>query len=123
LLSIVAVPFIIVMLLLVAQEGHAQTAKKIKSNEDQIRESMIVISRQLGITCTYCHSTEDFKKDDKPLFKVAREHMKLTQILIDSGMDGKSGPKADCYMCHRGVSKPDYKEPLHPIVNPFKTGP
>jgi hypothetical protein len=110
-------------LLLIAQKSHAQTAKKIKSTEEQIRDSMVTISRQLGITCTYCHNTDDFKNSDKPFFKIAKEHMRLTQILIDSGMDGKSGPKADCYMCHRGQSKPDFKEPLHPIVNPHKQSP
>jgi hypothetical protein len=109
--------------LLIAQNAFSQTAKKIKSTEEQIRESMVTISRQLGVTCTYCHNTDDFKNSEKPFFKIAKEHMRLTQILIDSGMDGRSGPKADCYMCHRGQSKPNYKEPLHPIVNPLKQGP
>ncbi len=90
----------------------AQTPAKIKSDEELMRESMVVISRQLGVNCTTCHNPENFRSDKKVEFKIAKEHMKLTQILIDSGMDGKKGPKATCYMCHRGDLKPKYQEPI-----------
>ncbi len=92
--------------------AHAQTASKIKTEEEIVRENMIVISRQLGVTCTTCHNPSNFKGDGKMEFKVAKEHMKITQMLIDNGMDGKRGPKASCYMCHRGQIKPVYKEPI-----------
>lgn len=90
--------------------GNTATAAAIKASEEQMREQMIVISRQVGVTCTTCHNTDNFKSDKKDSFKIAKEHMKLTQLLIDGGMNGKTGPKADCYMCHRGQLKPDYKE-------------
>jgi hypothetical protein len=93
-------------------QAFAQTPSKIKSDEDLMRESMVVISRQLGVNCTTCHNPENFRSDKKVEFKVAKEHMKLTQLLIDSGMDGKKGPKATCYMCHRGELKPKYQEPV-----------
>lgn len=96
--------------------ARAQTPAKLKSEEEQMREVMVVISRQLGVTCTACHNTDNFKSSEKQSFKTAREHMKLTQLLIDSGMNGKSGPKADCYMCHRGELKPDYKEKVPPML-------
>lgn len=94
-----------------AATALAQTPAKIKSEEELMREQMVTISRQLGVTCTKCHNTENFKSDKKMEFKVAKEHMKITQLLIDSGMDGKRGPKASCYMCHRGELKPRYQEP------------
>ncbi len=102
---------IVFSLLFQAVPASAQTAAKIKSEEELMRETMIVISRQLGVNCTTCHNPENFKSDQKMEFKVAKEHMKLTQLLIDSGMDGKKGPKATCYMCHRGELKPKYQEP------------
>lgn len=95
-----------------AQSGTANT---IKASEDQMREQMIVISRQLGVTCTTCHNTDNFKSDKKDAFKIGKEHMRLTQVLIDNGMNGKTGPKADCYMCHRGQLKPDYKEKVSSV--------
>jgi hypothetical protein len=93
----------------------AQSASKLKSQEEEIRQSMIVISRQLGVTCTSCHKTDNFKSDEMKNFKVAREHMKITQLLIDNGFDGNKKPKADCYMCHRGKLVPDYIEKVDPM--------
>jgi hypothetical protein len=105
------------ILLFTALHAIAQTPGKLKSQEEEIREVMVTMSRQLGVTCTSCHNTDNFKSDKMNNFKVAREHMKLTQVLIDNGMDGKKDAKADCYMCHRGKLKPDYREILDPITN------
>lgn len=106
-------------LLLIApyvEQAFAQSPQKLKSQEEEIRQSMITISRQLGVTCSKCHNTENFKSDEKVPFKVAKEHLKLTQLLIDNGMDGKNGTqKADCYMCHRGQLKPDSREKIDPM--------
>lgn len=115
-LSLIA---LIVPLLLIAPDidvAHAESAQKVKSQDEEMRQTMIVMSRHLGVTCTVCHNTENFKSDEKMPFKVAKDHIKLTQLLIDNGMDGKNGhPKADCFMCHRGALKPDYKEKLDPM--------
>jgi hypothetical protein len=103
-------------ILLVAPLADAQDAQKMKSQDEEMRQSMVVISRQLGVVCTFCHITENFKSAEKLPFKVAKEHIKFTQLLIDHGMDGKSNrPKADCFMCHRGVSRPDYIEKVSPM--------
>ncbi|MFZ4403783.1 MAG: photosynthetic reaction center cytochrome c subunit family protein [Pseudobdellovibrionaceae bacterium] len=84
---------------------HAQTASKIKEKEEQIRQQMLSISKQLGVTCIECHDTENFKKTDKKNYIISVEHLKLTQMLKDNGLDGKKGPEASCYMCHRGELK------------------
>ena len=102
--------------LLAAPQSQSQSAKAVKSEDEAMREYMVVLSRQLGVTCTSCHDTGNFKKADMKNFKVAKEHMKLTQLLIDNGMDGKKSAKADCYMCHRGQEIPAYKEPLNPMT-------
>lgn len=87
-------------------------SERLKASEEAIREQMMVISRQLGVTCSACHNLKNFASTEKPEFGVSKEHMKITQILIDSGMDGRDKrPKADCFMCHRGQLKPNYKEP------------
>ncbi len=115
--------FLLLSLLLSSAQLSAQSAKSVKNKEGDIREEMIKISRQLGVTCTACHKTDNFKSGEMPTFKIAKEHMKLTQILIDKGMDGqlkdgKNATMADCYLCHRGKLHPDYKEPVHPMTNP-----
>lgn len=78
---------------------------------------MIVMTRQLGTICLNCHNNSDFTSSEKLNYKIAKEHIRLTQILIDNGMNGLNGqPKADCYMCHRGQLKPSYREPFDPIT-------
>lgn len=81
------------------------------TKEEKIREEMVVISRELGVTCNECHRVTNFSDSSKKTFKVSLNHMKLTQMLKEQGMDGKKGPMATCYMCHRGKLKPDYLEP------------
>lgn len=100
-----------IMVLLLACSSYAQTPAQLKSQEEEMRELMISMSRQLGVTCTSCHNPENFRSSAKMEFKIAKEHMKITQLLIDNGMDGKKGPKASCYMCHQGQLKPSYKIP------------
>ena len=90
--------------------AKADSAQSLKLKEEEIRQNMIVISRQLGITCTECHNMKKLSDDSLKNFQVAREHMKVVEILKANGMDGKKGPEASCYMCHRGQLKIPYKE-------------
>lgn len=102
---------VFVSILALHASGSGQSPVKIKSEEDLVRENMLSISRQLGVTCNTCHISENFKSDKKVEFKIAKEHIKITQILIDSGLNGKAGPMASCYMCHRGTLNPPFKPP------------
>lgn len=100
-----------------AQSPQIAGSERLKASEAAIREQMMIISRQLGVNCTACHNLKNFASAEKKEFGVAKEHMKLTQLLIDAGMDGREkSPKADCYMCHRGLLKPAYKEPINPLT-------
>lgn len=91
--------------------AKAQSANDLKKTEAQVRAEMLSISNQLGLTCIDCHNTNNFASDEKRLFKVAAEHIKITEILKERGFDGKRGPEASCYMCHRGEIKPPYLDP------------
>ena len=102
---------IAIPIFLIAPRSQSQSPPEIKKEEEEVRKVMRLWSRQLGVTCTTCHDSNNFRSDKLRAFKIGREHMKLTQVLIDNGMDGKKGPKADCFMCHRGDLKPNYKEP------------
>lgn len=91
----------------------AQTPEKIKKTEEEVRQEMIRISRQLGVTCTECHTTKNFKSDQKPNFKISLTHMKMVEMLKQNGLSGKGGePEASCYTCHRGHLKFEHKEKL-----------
>lgn len=90
--------------------AQAQGVQKLMKSEEEVRLEMIKISRELGVTCTTCHNVKNFKSDTLEAYKTSKEHMRITQMLKDQGFNGKTGPEATCYMCHRGKIKPDYKE-------------
>jgi hypothetical protein len=101
---------IFIMLLILSPKAYTESASKIKSKEEEVRQQMIVISRQLGVTCTECHNVQNFPSDEKKSFKIAKDHMRIVETLRSNGFDGKKGPEATCYMCHQGELHPDYKE-------------
>ncbi len=76
------------------------------------RERMVVMARQLGVTCTHCHDPSNFKSAQLTTYKVAQEHIRITNLLNSKeGFNGK--PTVDCYTCHRGEAQPAYREPVH----------
>lgn len=97
--------------------ANSQSIKTLKAEDELMRRTMVTMSRQLGVACTTCHNQKNFASAEKTEFKTAKDHMRLVQLLIDNGMDGKEKrPKADCYMCHRGKLKPDFIEPFDPMT-------
>ncbi len=86
-------------------------ADKTQPDPDTLtRESMVVIARQLGVTCTHCHDPSNFKSTQLPTHKIAQEHIRITNLLNSKeGFDGK--PTVDCYSCHRGEASPAFREP------------
>lgn len=104
-------------LLFIAPIANAQLPSKIKADDLEYREYMVKMSRHLGVSCVACHDSNNFASADKATFKISKDHIRLTQLLIDNGFDGQQGrPKADCYMCHRGKLKPDFKEKFDPMT-------
>lgn len=103
---------IFIIMMIMSPKGYTESASKLKTNEDKVRQEMIVISRQLGVTCTECHNVNNFASDEKTGFKVAKDHMRIVETLRSNGFDGKKGPEASCYMCHTGKIRPEYKEKL-----------
>ncbi|MGZ3775393.1 MAG: hypothetical protein ACXVCY_09380 [Pseudobdellovibrionaceae bacterium] len=105
-------PSFLVLLLSFYPKAHSESVTKFVTSEEKIREEMITISRELGVTCSECHNVQNFQDNSKKGFKVGKEHMKLTQMLKENGFDGKKGPLSTCFMCHRGKLVPDYKESI-----------
>lgn len=76
---------------------------------DKYRAQMITISRQLGVTCNYCHNTRNYRDKSNPKWKVAKAHIQMVDLL-NSQFKHTFSDKVDCYMCHKGVAKPEFKE-------------
>ena len=115
-LFVVFFSFSLLTLLFFAPLGHSQSAAKIKSDDELVREEMIEMSRQLSVTCTECHRVDNFMDDKKPHFKIAKDHMEIVRLLKTKGFNGKDGPLANCYMCHQGALKPAYKENMKVVA-------
>lgn len=105
--GILAAAALTLSFLLIAPTAHTEPVSQLMTKEDQIREQMISISKQLGVTCTECHNVKNFTEDTKVNFKVAREHIKIVSLLKAHGFDGKKETEASCTMCHHGKLKPD----------------
>ena len=69
-------------------------------------------SRALGVSCTHCHSEDDFSKDDKRPKRAAREmalmHFSINQDLakMQNLEPNSHGHVINCSTCHRGSIKP-----------------
>ena len=106
------------------KEG-CQNCKVIPKNtdDDQMERIMHQYTRQLGVTCNYCHPYTkpeifprrvDFVTDEDPKKRIARSMMRMTDKLNKKYFNYKNdyGPKSlqeapvSCTTCHRGISKP-----------------
>jgi hypothetical protein len=76
---------------------------------DRYRDTMIVISRQMGVTCTHCHDSKNYRDASKPTFPIAKKHMEMVDMM-NAQFKSAFTQRVDCYMCHRGQAIPDYKE-------------
>lgn len=92
-----------------AKKSAPHTTPKVKHDQEiRTRDYMIEVSRQLGVTCNYCHDVKNFRNSDMKAWKTGKEHMRIVELLNNQGF--KNGTKADCYLCHRGKAVPDFRE-------------
>ncbi len=110
---------------------------------------MMHISESLGVNCTYCHNSRQFKDWDQSTparakawygIRMTRElNLKFLEPLAPTFPDARKGPhgdvgKVDCATCHQGVYKPlfgaqmaaSYPElqgVLHPAIAPAASPP
>ena len=93
-------------------------------DEEQMERIMYKYTRQLGVTCIFCHPQTkpgitpiriDFATDDLPQKNTAREMMRMTNKINRkyfgyvndysfNSLNNKTG--ITCTTCHRGISKP-----------------
>jgi hypothetical protein len=94
------------------------------TDEDQMERIMHQYTRQLGVTCSYCHPDTkpgiipvmvDFVTDEIPKKEVARKMMRMTDKLNrkyfdyknDYGYESFKNIIISCNTCHRGIPKPN----------------
>jgi Photosynthetic reaction centre cytochrome C subunit len=92
-------------------------------DEEQMERVMYKYTRQLGVTCIFCHPQTkpgitpiriDFATDELPQKRTAREMMRMTDKINikyfgyknDYGFNSLHNSVISCTTCHRGISKP-----------------
>ena len=107
------------------EKPHWKNLKVIPKNTDaeQMERIMYKYTRQLSVTCGYCHpytkpdvfpKDVDFASEEKPQKLVARDMMRMTDkinkkyfdYLNDYSMESFQKAAITCNTCHRGVLKP-----------------
>ena len=78
-------------------------------------------SRSLGVTCTHCHTPEDWANEDKTKKQIARE-MWTMQANINTQMlknikNVSEKATINCTTCHRGQTIPALNLPPNPAPN------
>lgn len=95
-----------------AQQGGVQTAEQRYKNiqlfkgmpASELEPTMAFISGSLGVRCNFCHTPNQFEKDDKPTKVTARRMIQMVFDLNKGSFNGESA--VSCFTCHRGKSKP-----------------
>jgi len=72
-------------------------------------------SRGLGVSCGHCHNTDNFSSDEKQKKSIAREMVKMgnmisQQLKTIKGLSER--PIVNCITCHRGELKPAFRMPV-----------
>src|SRR5690606_30677423 len=93
-----------------AGQEASKKASKLEPWEawEKYREPMAIISRQLGVTCTHCHDRRNYRDASKKAHIIAKSHMEMVDMINDKYKNSFSA-KIDCYVCHKGKAKPEFK--------------
>ncbi len=72
----------------------------------QIVMEMQKINVQLGVACTFCHVQKDgqnnFPAEDKQHKLIARDMMRMVQVINEQAAVLNLNRKVECWTCHRG---------------------
>lgn len=81
---------------------------------DILPRAMNSWSQALGVSCGHCHNTDNFSLDDKEKKEIAREMVRMGNM-INQKLKTIKGiserPVVNCTTCHRGELKPAFRMP------------
>src|ERR1700736_3954523 len=70
----------------------------------EVGQIMRTFTAGLGVQCIYCHVQGNFASDENPKKEVARQMIRMSQVINANFPDGKM--RVTCYTCHRGEAEP-----------------
>lgn len=80
----------------------------------RIPTGMMSLTRWLGVDCSFCHTLNEFEKDDKEPKKIARRMFKMVHDINEENFPGTEPGnfKVTCWTCHRGNIIPETAQPV-----------
>jgi hypothetical protein len=87
------------------QQPNPTNLKVLKvATGSEVSQIMRTFTAGLGVQCIYCHVQGNFASDDNPKKEVARQMIRMSQVINANFPDGKM--RVTCYTCHRGEAEP-----------------
>ena len=76
--------------------------------KSELLETMKLVTKSLGVKCDFCHRTDvrDYASDEIEKKVIAREMMRMVQMINGQHFTWNGAPEATCFMCHRGERTP-----------------
>ena len=80
----------------------------------RIPTGMMSLTRWLGVDCSFCHTLNEFARDDKEPKKIARKMFKMVHDINQDNFPGTEPGSfmVTCWTCHRGSVKPETSMPV-----------
>jgi hypothetical protein len=87
------------------QQPNPTNLKVLKvATGQEVSQIMRTFTAGLGVQCTHCHVQGNFASDENPKKDVARQMIRMSQVINANFPDGKM--RVTCYTCHRGEAEP-----------------
>ena len=87
------------------QQPNPTNVKVLKvATGPEVSQIMRTFTAGLGVQCSHCHVQGNFPSDENPKKDVARQMIKMIQVINSNFPDGKM--RVTCYTCHRGEAEP-----------------
>ena len=98
--------FLIFLSTVFSQKNELKNLKVLSyTKKSDVVKYMKVISKELGVKCSFCHVTKDYSDDKKDQKKVAREMIIMT-MNANKTMNNLNFHEISCWVCHRGNNHP-----------------
>lgn len=71
---------------------------------EQLGKIMNLFNASLGVDCSFCHNTKDYKSDEKKEKQTARKMIQMTFDINKASFNGRT--EVTCNVCHSGHEHP-----------------
>lgn len=74
----------------------------------ELLDTMKLVTKSLDVKCNFCHRTDvrDYASDEIEKKVIAREMMRMVEMINGEHFTWSGAPEATCFMCHHGQRKP-----------------